>query len=406
MAFATAKFRERASCIALLGVRGAATVEAATATCPRRQQAFDRHRHFPHFAGTYRLRCKLPCRCAAASEDPPILGTHVRLQANANGTADRRRRPDDRLRHARRVRARARWENCSELRDPPPPPGPHSLLGAAAAWRRSSLRPGVAALQLLGRALGGGRSGGIPGPGQERTPAGVSLNPSGGELSGWPPQGSGTSGYKPLRPYRSPLITGHRHHARPPRRPVSPAALPLRDPATPLTSVEPAWCFPTPRPIASATSRSPRPRPFQLRPPALRRSRVRTASPSPDLAGIGQGSQRLVPGAAKGPGDSFPHSQSRRVERDPCPIPAAPELRRHRAGPRNDEEPPLRAALEFVKRTGGDLLSQGVAPQVPSALKGLTALFGMGRGVSLSLCTTGDLRDARWSLKTAQTKCG
>src|ERR1700742_3828247 len=72
-----------------------------------------------------------------------------------------------------------------------------------------------------------------------------------------------------------------------------------------------------------------------------------------------------------------------------------------------------------AKRTGGDLLSQGVAPQVPSALKGLTALFGMGRGVSLSLCATGDLRDdrrlgrantartenrPRWSLKTAQSR--
>ena len=43
------------------------------------------------------------------------------------------------------------------------------------------------------------------------------------------------------------------------------------------------------------------------------------------------------------------------------------------------------------RKTGGDLLSQGVAPQVPSALKGLTALFGMGRGVSLSLCATGNL---------------
>src|SRR6201992_1698468 len=64
------------------------------------------------------------------------------------------------------------------------------------------------------------------------------------------------------------------------------------------------------------------------------------------------------------------------------------------------------AARTSKRRTGGDLLSQGVAPQVPSALKGLTALFGMGRGVSLSLCTTGDLRDARWSLKTAQAKYG
>src|SRR2546423_4586336 len=43
---------------------------------------------------------------------------------------------------------------------------------------------------------------------------------------------------------------------------------------------------------------------------------------------------------------------------------------------------------------GGDLLSQALAGQVPSALRGLTALFGMGRGVSPSLwppkaCETG-----------------
>jgi hypothetical protein len=34
------------------------------------------------------------------------------------------------------------------------------------------------------------------------------------------------------------------------------------------------------------------------------------------------------------------------------------------------------------RRSGGDLLSQGREAQVPSALRGLTALFGMGRGVS------------------------
>jgi hypothetical protein len=34
---------------------------------------------------------------------------------------------------------------------------------------------------------------------------------------------------------------------------------------------------------------------------------------------------------------------------------------------------------------GGDLLSQDREAQVPSALRGLTALFGMGRGVSPSL---------------------
>src|SRR4029077_17443380 len=35
-------------------------------------------------------------------------------------------------------------------------------------------------------------------------------------------------------------------------------------------------------------------------------------------------------------------------------------------------------------KTGGVLLSQALAGQVPSALRGLTALFGMGRGVSPS----------------------
>ena len=43
-----------------------------------------------------------------------------------------------------------------------------------------------------------------------------------------------------------------------------------------------------------------------------------------------------------------------------------------------------RAAL-MKKKTGGDLLSQACEHQVPSALRGLTALFGMGRGVSPSL---------------------
>jgi hypothetical protein len=33
---------------------------------------------------------------------------------------------------------------------------------------------------------------------------------------------------------------------------------------------------------------------------------------------------------------------------------------------------------------GNDLLSQGVAPQLPSALRSLTSVFGMGTGVSFS----------------------
>ena len=37
------------------------------------------------------------------------------------------------------------------------------------------------------------------------------------------------------------------------------------------------------------------------------------------------------------------------------------------------------------RKTGGILLSRGLAPQVPSARAGLTSLFGMGRGNSPSL---------------------
>ncbi len=36
------------------------------------------------------------------------------------------------------------------------------------------------------------------------------------------------------------------------------------------------------------------------------------------------------------------------------------------------------------KRPGSDLLSHGVPATVPSALKGLTSVFGMGTGVSPS----------------------
>ena len=39
----------------------------------------------------------------------------------------------------------------------------------------------------------------------------------------------------------------------------------------------------------------------------------------------------------------------------------------------------------MLEKSGGVLLSQGVYPQVPSALAVLTSVFGMGTGVTLSL---------------------
>ena len=58
----------------------------------------------------------------------------------------------------------------------------------------------------------------------------------------------------------------------------------------------------------------------------------------------------------------------------------------------------------MYQETGGVLLSQALAGQVPSALRGLTALFGMGRGVSLSLKPPekGERPRVSRSFKTAQ----
>jgi hypothetical protein len=66
-----------------------------------------------------------------------------------------------------------------------------------------------------------------------------------------------------------------------------------------------------------------------------------------------------------------------------------------------------RAALRggsCAVRTGGVLLSQALASQVPSALRGLTSLFGMGRGVSPSLKPPENRERPRvsGSFKTAQ----
>ena len=40
------------------------------------------------------------------------------------------------------------------------------------------------------------------------------------------------------------------------------------------------------------------------------------------------------------------------------------------------------AEREFTNKSGIDLLSHTVSHVVPSALRGLTSLFGMGRGVT------------------------
>jgi hypothetical protein len=52
---------------------------------------------------------------------------------------------------------------------------------------------------------------------------------------------------------------------------------------------------------------------------------------------------------------------------------------------RGAHKPKPQAKPEALKYPGNDLLSQGVTTQVPSALESLTAVFGMGTGVSSPL---------------------
>ena len=54
--------------------------------------------------------------------------------------------------------------------------------------------------------------------------------------------------------------------------------------------------------------------------------------------------------------------------------------RRRCGGAKRDEDP--RRGPRAVEKSGGVLLSQGVYSQVPSALVGLTSVFGMGTGVT------------------------
>ena len=74
----------------------------------------------------------------------------------------------------------------------------------------------------------------------------------------------------------------------------------------------------------------------------------------------------------------------------------------------NDKSPTLSREAFVQIKSGGVLLSQGVYPQVPSALAGLTAVFGMGTGVSPPLwppeiyCQWAFPKDSRASTSTIQ----
>ena len=72
-------------------------------------------------------------------------------------------------------------------------------------------------------------------------------------------------------------------------------------------------------------------------------------------------------------------------------------VRLNRTSAENDKVPSSRSSegTSSMRNPGGDLLSQGASPQVPSARAGLTAVFGMGTGVSPPLWPPETLRSVR-----------
>ena len=97
-----------------------------------------------------RTMCKMACRIGDASERAPKLRTHVRFKDNTDRTADRRRRPADRLRHARRVRPGARGRaHRMPVPSPPAPLASRDTLAGdrSRSWRR---RPRLSARKAGG----------------------------------------------------------------------------------------------------------------------------------------------------------------------------------------------------------------------------------------------------------------
>ena len=101
------------------------------------------------------------------------------------------------------------------------------------------------------------------------------------------------------------------------------------------------------------------------------------------------------PEGGRGPNLSRGGSRRRTHRRPHPPTPPAANRLTNATG--------RRSAARLREKTGGVLLSQALASQVPSALRGLTALFGMGRGVSPSpRPPEKDERPRLRSFKTAQ----
>ncbi len=276
----------------------------------------------------------------------------------------------------RRIRLPGRPLHPPLGRSPPPPPtrtaddSPVSHPGAVAGWSARARRS--AGCRHIARPPGGPDRQKAPGlGGRER-------------LTAWrPPRGAGLQ-----------RLSG---------RPLHGAARVLSATGTAGT---PATCCPA----VYARARAP---PTPLRP---RRPRSRAAvAPRRPLGSVRAGPERRCARRTDGAPSCRRSSSARAGRAHACPAEhallqawrstrprrARAQRRRRRSvtssepswsshgGPLAAYAPPRRARTNTSRpqggsyeETGGDLLSQALASQVPSALWGLTALFGMGRGVS------------------------
>ena len=245
--------------------------------------------------------------------------------------------------------SRPRLRSSSERRRGAPVRGAPPVRGAAVRGPLLLLPEGRA-----GRAGRAGREG-------ARSPAAPRSSSRGGS-SGSGGSGPGSGRGPPAR--RTASAAGPGRTAGPPP-PPAPAAWPRRTAPPPVPPAAPHGrhrrCG---RTAAQCRHGSPVPR--------RRGAPVdRTRSPAPRRRGDS------AVRSSEASGDSRGHGS-----REPGRCRAHTGVQRRQPGPERTKPPRAKAQRGFVRNPGGDLLSQGASPQVPSARAGLTAVFGMGTGVS------------------------
>ena len=129
--------------------------------------------------------------------------------------------------------------------------------------------------------------------------------------------------------------------------------------------------------------------------PATRLPSGRSRPEVAPLPGTGGRARFDAAGWARRQPDPWTASLARRQEARPSTaslaslelVAAGPRSKKEEPSPhgtagRDDAPDPNTAGASSQDYSGGDLLSQGATPQVPSAWAGLTSVFGMGTGVT------------------------